>query len=273
MSDRMQSAGLAPRMALCALALSALSPAVASAQAAPVAAPVPVAAASPVPDWTQGWSGKVTLYGWLPVINGKQQGRDGEPLVDLDTNDVLSRLDMAFMGAADISKDRWSLLLDAVYVDLSNDAEWVQGRVKTSTGLRLGMYTVAAAYRVYDDKGFVDLYGGGRYFNSTADFGIATDRRGRSGEVKLDWADPIVGLRASWPINERWSLAGFGDVGGFDASSDLSWELYGGANYDFSDHWQGTIGYRYMSVLYEASNLVKLDLTIQGPLFGVSYKF
>jgi opacity protein-like surface antigen len=229
-------------------------------------------AASAQEAW-QGWSGKFTLYGWLPVINGKQQGPDGEPLVDLDTSDVLSRLDMAFMGAAEVRKDRWGLLFDAVYVDLSNDAEWLQGRVSTSTSTKVGMYTLAAAYRVYEDRGFVDVYGGGRYFDTTLSFGIATDRRGRTGEVKLDWADPIVGVRGGWPLSERWSLAGFGDVGGFDGSSDLSWELYAGANYDFTDRWQGTIGYRYLSVLYEASDRAKLDLTIQGPLFGVSYRF
>lgn len=276
----MRFATVAAAAALCALTVSLIAPTAASAQtapkpapaAAPAAAPAPVAAA-PAEDWTQGWSGKFTLYGWLPVINGSQEGRDGEPLVDLNTSDVLSRLDMAFMGAGELRKDRWSLLLDAVYVDLSSDGEWAQGRVKTSSGVKLGMYTVAAAYRVYEDKGFVDLYGGGRYFNTTTTFGIATDRRGRNGEVKLDWADPIVGVRGGWPIGERWSLAGFGDVGGFDGSSDLSWELYGGANYDFSDHWQGTIGYRYLSVLYQATDRAKIDLSIQGPLFGVSYKF
>jgi opacity protein-like surface antigen len=224
-------------------------------------------------DWAQGWSGEFTLYGWLPVINGSQQGRDGEPLVDLDTSDVLSRLDMAFMGAGEVRKDRWGLLFDAVYVDLSSDGEWLQGRVETSTGVKVGMYTLAAAYRVYEDKGFVDVYGGGRYFDTTMSFGIATDRRGRSGEVTLDWADPIVGVRGGWPISERWSLSGFGDVGGFDGSSDLSWELYAGANFDFSEHWRGTIGYRYLSVLYQATDRATLDLTIQGPLFGVAYMF
>lgn len=36
-----------------------------------------------------GWSGHATLYGWLPVINGVQDGPDGRPIVDLDTSNVL----------------------------------------------------------------------------------------------------------------------------------------------------------------------------------------
>ncbi|MFO1106937.1 MAG: hypothetical protein U1E34_12615 [Amaricoccus sp.] len=274
MRDTMRSRILGAGAALCTLAASFLAAEGAVAQtAATTAAAAPAPVAVEPAAWEQGWTGKFTLYGWLPVINGAQQGRDGQPLVNLDTSDVLSRLDMAFMGAADISKGRWSLLLDAVYVDLSSQGDWAQGHVRTDSGVQLGMYTVAAAYRVYEDKGFVDVYGGGRYFNSTTTFGIATDRHGRDGEVKLDWADPIVGARVGWPINERWSLAGFGDVGGFDGASDLSWELYAGANYNFTDHWQGTLGYRYLSVLYQATDRAKIDLTIQGPLVGISYQF
>ena len=55
------------------------------------------------------------------------------------------------------------------------------------------------------------------------------------------------------PLSERWTVSGFADVGGFDGSSDLSWEVYGGANYAFAERWAGTIGYRYMSILYEAT--------------------
>ena len=85
---------------------------------------------APVADWTQGWSGQATLYAWLPVINGSQEGPDGSPIVDLDTSDVLSALDMAFMGSAQFQKDKFGILLDAVYADLGTDGTWVQNRVK-----------------------------------------------------------------------------------------------------------------------------------------------
>jgi opacity protein-like surface antigen len=234
----------------------------------------PAASAETLPDWSGGWSGQATLYAWLPVINGSQEGPDGQPLVDLDTNDVLSRLDMAFMGSAVLSKDRWVLLLDAVYTRLSNDAQWVQDRVETSTKTRIGMYTVAAGYRLYDvDRAYVDLYAGARFFDTQLDFGIATDRRGRSASASLDWADPIVGVHGGLPLSERWSLTGFADVGGFDGASDLSWEVYGGANYAFAEHWAGVLGYRYMSIQKSVTDKAALDIDIQGPVIGVTYKF
>ncbi|TPE46849.1 outer membrane protein [Amaricoccus solimangrovi] len=241
---------------------------------AAVLASVGGASAEALPDWASGWSGRATLYGWLPVINGAQEGPDGEPLVDLDTNDVLSRLDTVLMTDFELRKDRWGLLLDAVYVDLSNDANWVQDRIRTSTNTRIGMYTLAATYRAYENtSSFADVYAGGRYFDTGLDFGIATDRRGREVSADLSWSDPIVGLRGGMSFGENWSLRGFADVGGFDGSDDLSWQVYGGGAYAFNRHWEAAFGYRYLSILYQASDRVKLDLTVQGPLVGISYLF
>ena len=244
------------------------------AAAALIALAVP-ASAQDLPDWSNGWSGQATIYAWLPAINGAQEGPDGQPLVDLDQANVLESLDMAFMGAAEIRKDRFGLLLDIVYADLSTDGEWVQGRIDTETGTRLGMYTVAAAYRVYDvDRTFVDLYGGARLFDTKLTFSLDTANLGGfDREANLDWTDPIVGIRGATPLTERWSVSGFADVGGFDARDDLSWEIYGGMNYAFSDAWAGTVGYRYMSILYQASDRARLDIDIQGPVLGVTYKF
>jgi opacity protein-like surface antigen len=245
--------------ALCALGLNALLPAIASAQVA---------------DWTQGWSGQATIYGWLPVINGSQEGPDGQPLVDLDTSDILSALDMAFMGAAELRKDKFGLLFDAVYADLSTDGSWIQNRVQTEVGTKVGFYTAAVSYRVYEaDRTFVDVYGGARYFDTRVTFELSATNLGRSFSESLTWTDGIVGMRGGMPLSERWSISGFADVGGFDSGSDLSWEVYGGANYAFTERWAGIIGYRYVSIEKEVTDRAALDIDIQGPLFGITYKF
>ena len=37
--------------------------------------------------------------------------------------------------------------------------------------------------------------------------------------------------------------------------------------------WAGTIGYRYVSIEKEVTERAALDINIQGPLFGITYKF
>jgi opacity protein-like surface antigen len=246
--------------------------------AACLALVAPAVRAQELADWSRGWTGQATLYAWLPVINGKQKGPDGQPVIDLDTSDVLSALDMAFMGSAIFQKEKFGILLDAVYADLGTDGTWLRTavtRVDTETTTKLGMYTLAAMYRVYDDpKGFVDVYGGARYFNTSIDFRLSTAHLGDADFTKkLDWTDPIVGVRGGMALNDRWALAGFADMGGFDGSSDTSWELYGGANYAFTERWQGTLGYRYVSIQKEVTQKAALDISLQGPVFGITYRF
>ena len=259
-------------------ALATLATGAASAQTAPspTTAPAPVVVApAPAPDWTSGWSGRATIYAWLPVINGSQEGPDGEPLVDLDTSDVLSALDMAFMGSAQFQKGKFGILLDAVYAKLSTDGTWVQNRVKTETETKLGFYTAALSYRLHDDpKGYVDVYGGARYFDTSVEFKLDTTLLGGGTFSKdLSWTDAIIGVHGGVNLNDRWSLRGFADYGGFDGANDQSWEIYAGANYAFSDRWEGVLGYRYVSIQKKVTDRASLDIDIQGPVFGVTYKF
>jgi opacity protein-like surface antigen len=238
--------------------------------AAVAAMALPGAASAQVVDWTRGWSGQATIYGWLPTINGSQEGPDGRPIVDLDTSDVLSALDMAFMGNLQFQRDKVGVFFDAVYADLGTDGTWVQNRIDTSTNTKLGMYTAAVSYRVYDDpRGFFDLYAGARYFDTSVEFKLPNNTFSKS----LNWTDGIVGVRGGVSLTERWELTGFADAGGFDGSKDMSWQLYGGANYEFTDRWQGTIGYRYVSIQKEVTDRASLDIDLQGPLLGVTWKF
>ena len=107
---------------------------------------------------------------------------------------------------------------------------------------------------------------------STLDFGANIGRFSIDREVTVNSVDPIVGVRGHYPLGERFSVSGRADIGGFSVGSDLTWQVYGGVNYDFSDSFAGTIGYRYMSIDYEAERLT-LDVNLQGPLIGVTYSF
>ena len=95
----------------------------------------------------------------------------------------------------------------------------------------------------------------------------------RAFSKSLTWTDPIIGLRGAVALSERWSLHGFADYGGFDGADDQSWELYGGANYAFAERWEGTFGYRYVSIQKKVTDRAALDIDIQGPLVGITYRF
>jgi opacity protein-like surface antigen len=226
-----------------------------------------------VPAWAQEWHGQATIYGWFPVIEGEQEREDGEPRVQIDAKQVLEALDMAFMAAGEIRRDKLGFLFDVNYARLSSSGE-TGDRIPVAANMKttVSFATAAAAWRFYErERRFFEAYGGIRAYNTEASFQLQVGRFSPDFSASARWVDPIVGLRAFVPISERWSVTGFGDVGG-TGGGDYSWELYGGLNYAFSDRWAGVLGYRYMSITHDANEL-SLDVNLQGPLFGVTYMF
>ncbi len=221
------------------------------------------------------WKGNFTLYGWLPAIQGTQEGRDGKPIVDIDAKDILEALDLAFMATGQVHKDRWGAMFDVVYASLGSDAEAKSPfTAKASVDTTIWFATLAGTYRLTgDDENFVGLYGGIRYFDTSADLKVSllSDRVRRNVSVDADWVDPIIGVQGRYPFNDRWSIYGFADVGGFDVGSNLTWQAYSGVNYAFNEHFAGNLGLRAMSIDYE--DKVTIDVDMYGPVFGVTYRF
>lgn len=230
-------------------------------------------AATPVA--AQEWKGNFTLYGWLPAIEGAQKGRDGKPIVDLDAKDILEALDLAFMATGQVHRDRWGALFDVVYSDLSSDAKAKSPfTAKASVGTTVWFGTLAGTYRLTgDDDNFVGIYAGIRYYDASADIKLSAlgDRVRRNFSVDANWVDPIIGIQGRYPLNDRWSIYGIGDIGGFDVGSNFSWQAYSGVNYAFSEKFTGNLGVRFMSIDYEDD--VTLDVDMYGPVIGVSYRF
>jgi hypothetical protein len=223
----------------------------------------------------QDWKGNFTLYGWLPAIEGAQEAPNGEPIVDLDSEDILDALDLAFMATGQIHKDRWGAMFDVVYTDLGSDAKAkAPFTAKASVGTTIWFATLAGTYRLTgDDENFVGVYGGIRYFDASADMKVSLldDRIRKNVNADANWVDPIIGVQGRYPLSERWSLYGFGDVGGFDVGSNFTWQAYSGVNYEFSERFAGNLGVRFMSIDYE--DKVKLDVDVYGPLLGITYRF
>jgi hypothetical protein len=83
-----------------------------------------------------------------------------------------------------------------------------------------------------------------------------------------DWVDPMIGLRIRGDVTEHISLIALGDIGGFSAfssSSDLTWQGFLAARWQFSGHVSAVAGYRALGVQRPGA----LDNAIlYGPLIG-----
>jgi opacity protein-like surface antigen len=88
----------------------------------------------------------------------------------------------------------------------------------------------------------------------------------------VDWVDPYIGARIQHPVADRWTLVGYGDIGGFGVGSDFAWQAIAGVNYDFSKSVSGKLGYRYLAVDYDKDGFL-YEMDSYGAYLGVGFRF
>ncbi|MFO0109061.1 MAG: hypothetical protein ACK52W_00790 [Alphaproteobacteria bacterium] len=221
------------------------------------------------------WEYGITLYGWGTGMNG-DVGVKGLPPASFDQSfsDLVSNLDFAAMGLIEARKGKYGLLVDLVYADLSNDDTGPAGFVKADADISQFIGTAAMTYTVAQSaKTRVDLVGGARYFDLDGDLTLTPNNPSlpaQSGSQSKSWVDAVGGVKLHVDLSEHWAINGWG-LGGA-GGSDYEWDVMGALSYKFSKHWVASGGYRALAVDYSDDGFV-YDVTMQGFLLGISYKF
>jgi opacity protein-like surface antigen len=236
-----------------------------------------------------GWQYELTPYLWAAGMKGDVRvGTLPTVSPDVSFSDILDVLDFGLMGTFEARKGRWGFLLDGIYMKLSTSA------VATRTGpgpvgatltananlkMEQTMLAGAAVYRAVEGRTPVDVIGGLRYnkVDMSADvnasiFGLGTHTISGAISGDKDWVDPFIGVRVQHPIADRWTLLGYGDIGGFGAGSDFTWQVGVGVGYEFSKSLTGKLGYRFIAVDYDKKGFV-YDMDIYGIYLGVGIRF
>ncbi len=227
------------------------------------------------------WTFSANIYAWMPAIKGQSTtGKD----IDISFSDILNNLDFTYMGGVAARKEKLTLLVDVIYMNLedTSNATLHQGNLVdlslTNVKLKAWVVTPAVAYNVVQsDRVKLDLLAGARYFylKATTDFedqGPLTTRK-FSVSGSTDYWDGIVGAMGQIKVNEKWYLPFQGDIGTGD--TDLTWQVFGGVGYKFTNL-DLIAGYRHLEWNFDSSNKggeVLNDIYISGPIIGFRYYF
>lgn len=241
----------------------------------PVALAVAVLA-GPAAAQTADWNFEVTPYAWLPGMNTSLDTRFGTLNSNGSTSDVLSALDMAFMGTIDANRGRWSLIGDIIYTDLSNEKDTPFGTLfsDVSVETKVAALTGYVGYRVAEGDQFtIDVLGGFRAFEAKVSTSLGSgDLPGRGDSVEKSWVDPLVGVRGRYDFNDKWNVMAAFDAGGTDSNSDFTWQAVGTVGYTFNDRWSARGGWRYLEIKNVIDNR-DVEIQLSGPAIGVAYRF
>lgn len=265
------------------------------------------------------WTFDFTTYAWLPWLSGDVTVRGRPVEVEASPSDVLGALDWSgvpvWMSHMELANGRLTLFNDIMYSKVEGAGGFEVTRTGRFSTLSLAGdveadYTqttieVGAAYDVWSavdpvtaQRTTVGLLGGGRYWsqevNISADLNATLNVAGPFGIVDLtrsgnrvfdrsgtvDWIDPFIGLRLEQDIAPGQSVMLRGDIGGFGAGSDFTWQAMANYNWEMcrTDRYalDAYLGYRALSVDYSqgsGNTRYEYDVLQHGPVMGLTMKF
>lgn len=216
-------------------------------------------------------------YVWAAGIEGRS-AQFGLPTVDLDVSfgDILSNLDIAAMAVAEVRYGRLGLFADIVFADIGTDSAPTPGPLfsSASADVQSLFFTPMVTYRLFEQAGsHLDAMAGLRVWHAETRLSFGAGLLPAvSVKDSETWVDPTVGAKGRFTLNENFFVTGWGIIGGFGASSDFMWDVFGGVGYNYNDWVSFAAGYRGTGVDYSSNGFV-YDITQHGPIVGGIVRF
>ncbi len=223
-------------------------------------------------EGNNNWQFELTPYLWVVGMEGSTGPKNLEADVDMNFGDILDNLDKAFIINMEANKGQWSIWLDFIKMKLSK--EGAAGPFNVDLGMKQMLTEVAVAYQLPEHE-HIDLFVGGRYadVDATLTFdGMGPVGIGRQAVFGDSWVDPLLGIRGTWNLSDKWNIRARGDIGGFGVGSDFSWHAILTAKYQLNETISFKIGYRYLDIDYDDNGFV-YNMATSGITAGVGFRF
>jgi hypothetical protein len=226
----------------------------------------------------EGWKVSITGYAWAPAYDNDvkdsatgQTSHSSASFTDWIGN--LRSVPVIVKGEAQY--DRVGVIGDLIYLPLSQSSTInrpILGPIKVKTDVTTTTATAAGFYRAYQtDQLNIDLLGGFRYVKLELGLDVNGPRAGFSSDPSASFTEAIVGARATQRLGTKTSVTGYGDYGGFGGSKTV-WQLIGTLNYQWTPKATAFAGWRHFVIEVDKSRLSS-DVTMSGPLLGLTYRF
>ena len=220
------------------------------------------AAAQPTND---GWDVLVAPYLMGASMEGATTLHGHEVEIDASASDIFSNLQFGAMGLVVARKGDWGFGADLIWMALGTTVP------DTNVDFNQGAF---AFYGLRQLDPAADVTFGLRV--NTLQGRLEFKRLGVKVSQDRTWVDPIAGLTLRTPPKRRFQLRLYGEIGGFGAGSDFTWQVFPSLGINFSDRFSLEVGYRWLDLDYstgEGNDPFAYDVLTQGPVVGLGIRF
>ena len=213
------------------------------------------------------------LYLWMVDMEGDMGIGPIDTGLSVDFGTIFDNLEAVFTFHFEgVHRSNWGFFLDYSYIDISGSQS-----APPPPSLSLDFTSILAEaggyYRVGNGPHTFDFLGGVRYTKLEPEITFTAPPAPKLSKTE-DWVDPIVGLRYAYNFNDKWKLNLRGDIGGFGAGSDFTWNAIGLVQFQPWKYAAILAGYRALDQDYESGsgvNRFKYDMRLAGPVLALNF--
>lgn len=219
------------------------------------------------------WDWIIAPYGWAASVGTdlRTTTPPSESSVDTSFNDLIDKIDGAFMVRAEGQGDKFGIFADFTYLGLADGNDRRGFHSETDFDTRL--IDVAMVWSPDPDRfnGF-ETFAGVRVLDT--DFTtVLTPNNPAFPTVIIDnnetLTDFLLGARWTHQFNDRWGMTLRGD--GSWGDTDGTWNAQILGQYHMT-HGSWAFGYRYMDLGFEPGNN-HVSVELSGPVIGYAFRF
>jgi opacity protein-like surface antigen len=241
------------------------------------AASAQTASAQEVIDDNNGWDVRIGLPLWASGLEGTIGVRNRAVHIDDSFTDILDTLDFIAALNVEVRKSRWLFLAEGFYTKTSTSGE--PRGLLSGTGAeveleeKMAFGDLAIGYALVKNERFsLEAFAGAQLLWLEPKLTLQLPIAERNFSTSKFAADPIIGAFLNYRLSRRVGLYAKGDVGGFDVSSHLTWQVEGGLDIPLGHRFYCRLAYRYLDIDYDKGAL-SADIALHGPQLELGIRF
>ena len=222
------------------------------------------------------WQFTVAPYLFLAGMNGDVDIGGLSTDVDASVGALLERLEFAIASRFEVRKGPWAGLFDVNFMALGDQTSLPLGG-QVDVDIDMLIFESALSYQMGSGPTRTEVFGGIRYVRQNMKAvtvgGVAPGLRR---DFVPNWVDPIIGVRLTHQISPRAAFLARGDIGGFGAGSEFTWNIEAGAEFSLTRRLGLQVFFKTLGIDYQegaGSSFYKYDVITPGVVIGLPIRF